>query len=333
MAKEIIPHERIAMCYRRIIPGQKFVKVYKTTNYAHYGGLVTCGSVWQCPVCSARICERKRVELVKATERWKASGGLVLLGTQTAPHRMGQPLKQCLSMFTRSRFLLRHRKPWKRIAAGIGLAGTVRALEVTYGENGWHVHAHELMFLRPGEVDPRGLQEMLLEEWKKACVDSGLPMPNHHGLQIDDGSKAAKYASKWGMEDELTKAHVKTGKGNHWTPWDFLRLVDQGDMQGVPLFTEYAKAFKGRRQLVWSEGLRDLLGLGKELTDEEIAAQVDEGSILLGMLTRENWDLVLRADKRGELLEAAAAEGWGGVLKFISDLMRKSNPMFCQAHS
>lgn len=36
---------------------------------------------------------------------------------------------------------------------------------------------------------------------------------------------------------------------------------------------EYYQATKGSRALVWSRGLRDMCGLGQELTDEEIAAQ------------------------------------------------------------
>jgi len=314
-------NERVCVCCRRIIPMQNFVKVLKSGDRAHYGGLVTCASVWICPVCAAKISERKRADLVKGIAFWKDQGGEVLMLTQTVPHYLHEPLQVVLSGFMPARRLLRHRKPWKRISKRIGLAGTVRALEVTYGENGWHVHAHELLFRRPGlPVDIEDLQSALLGEWQQACLDAGRPEPNEHGIKVDDGSKAAKYASKWGMEDEVTKAHLKKGKEGHWSPWDFLRQVDQGNMTGVSLFAEYARAFKGRHQLEWSNGLRQLLGLGAEASDEEIAAQQEEGAILLGLLTRENWRVVLHANKRGELLEVAAASGWDGVLNFIATL-------------
>ena len=39
------------------------------------------------------------------------------------------------------------------------------------------------------------------------------------------------------------------------------------------LAREYYKATKGRKALVWSRGLRDMCGLGEELSDEEVAAQ------------------------------------------------------------
>lgn len=321
IAKEIMSHERVATCCRRIIPGQKFVKVLKAREKAHYGGLQVCGSIWVCPICAAKISERRRAELVKAIDIWTSSGGVVFMLTQTVPHYQNQPLKQVLTGFTKARGLLRNRKPWKRIAARVGLVGSVRALEVTYGENGWHVHVHELLFLRPGQEDLVAFEEEVLKQWKKACVDAGLGIPNHHGVKIDDGSQAGEYAGKWGMEHELTKAHIKAGRDGHVSPWDFLRQVDEGNMDGVALFTEYAKAFKGKRQLVWSDGLRDLLGLGVEATDQDLAEQTEEGAELLGLLTRQNWKVVLRADKRGELLEVAAASGWEGVVRFIRDLV------------
>lgn len=323
IAREILPQERVSTCCRRMVPGRSVVEIWKAKEKAHYSGLRVCASVWVCPVCAAKISERRREELVRGIEAWKAIGGQVIMLTQTVPHYQHQPLNWVLSRFSKARKLLRNRKPWKRIAAGIGLAGSVRALEVTYGENGWHVHVHELLFLRPGvQVDLVVLESDVLEQWKKACIGAGLSEPNHHGVKVDNGAQAAKYASKWGMEDELTKAHIKKGREGHLTPWDFLRQVDEGDMEGVGLFVEYAKAFKGKRQLTWSEGLRDLLGLAKEETDEEVAARVEEDAVLLGLLTREHWQLVLRADKRGELLEVAAAYGWDGVVGFIRELVR-----------
>ena len=38
------------------------------------------------------------------------------------------------------------------------------------------------------------------------------------------------------------------------------------------MFRTYAQTFKGRRQLYWSNGLRDSLALAEQATDEEIAA-------------------------------------------------------------
>jgi hypothetical protein len=243
--------------------------------------------------------------------------------TQTVPHYAFQALSLVLGGFGKARKLMRHRKPWKRLAKRIGLIGTIRALEVTYGENGWHVHVHELLFLEPGfEVFLTGIEGEILKMWQDACESAGLDRPNMRGIQLQDGTYAARYAGKWGVEDELTKAHLKRGRDGNIGPWDMLRMAGAGGTAIAPLFREYAEAFRGKRQLVWSEGLRDLLGLGVQVSDEELANQIEEEAVLLGTLKEYQWRIVLHADRRGELLEVAAAEGWPGVIAYIRGLVK-----------
>jgi hypothetical protein len=202
-----------------------------------------------------------------------------------------------------------------RAADASGIVGTVRALEVTYGANGWHVHSHEILFSR-GEARPDA--DGLLPVWQTACIRSGFKAPNGHGLSVEDGSKAAEYASKWGAAEELTKAHVKRGKEGGRSPWDLLRDGGSGDRQAAALFVQYAGQFKGKKQLVWSKGLRDLLGLGAERTDEELAGEQVEESVVIATLTREEWSAVLGNDLRAEVLLIAREEGAAGVWRLLS---------------
>lgn len=317
VSRGFLPEHRVGTCLRRLQPLSSTVRVFKSHEKCHYGGLMVCGSIWVCPVCAAKISEHRRMDLQQGIETWKGLGGSVLLITHTVPHYGFQPLKFVLQGFGKGRRLQLNRKPFKGLTKRIGLAGTVRALEVTHGDNGWHVHDHELFLLRPGStVNLLELQGELLAQWQDACESAGLDRPNLHGISVQDGNYAAKYASKWGMDCELTKSHLKRGREENFTPWDLLRFGKRD------LFREYAKAFKGKRQLVWSKGLRDLLGLGKDKTDEEIAAQVDEEAELLGTLSAQEWAWVLRADRRGELLHVAEASGWSGVLRYIAKLIR-----------
>lgn len=308
---------RVCKCHRTNI--QSNVDLMRSKEgRVHYKGLMICGSVWACPVCASKISERRRLELVEAVNRAKALGLRVYLVTSTAPHHQGDGLKLLLERFTNARRLFRNRKEFKKWAKEIGLKGYLRALETTHGFNSWHNHTHELFFCDGSKVpDARDI----LLAWQKACIDAGLEMPNEHGLVIDMGDKAAKYAAKWGIEDELTKAHIKKGREGRLTPFDLLREVrDNRCVESTKLFREYVNEFKGRKQLAWSKGLRSLLGCNVELSDEEVAAQIEEGSILLGSLTNQQWKVVLGADKRGELLEVAKREGWHGVLKFIEKI-------------
>ena len=72
------------------------------------------------------------------------------------------------------------------------------------------------------------------------------------------------------------------------------------------LFQVYAKAFHGRRQLYWSNGLRDLLGLSRELTDEELAAKAeDERASVLATITVAQWRAIRRFHQEAHLLTVA----------------------------
>lgn len=322
--REIMPEHRLATCCRRLVPRVHLVEIWKSQDRAHYKGLMTCGSIWVCPVCAARISEFRRQELIKANRNWTRAGGAILHVVQTVPHNRGQGLKQLLDGFGYARRLMRNRKPWKAWQVKNHLAGTLRSLEVTFGfENGWHVHSHEEFFFPSGVVlGPIEAQGELYSMWVDACKSAGLGRPTlKHGLQVQDGSFAAGYMAKWGIESEVTKSHIKHARGGNYGPFDMLQEYSEGKEEFSDLFREYAKAFHGKKQLHWSKGMRELVGIGSEESDEELAGKIEEDAVFLGSLDRFLWSRVLAADKRGELLEVAAAKGWEGVLDFIADLL------------
>ncbi|MBC7773826.1 MAG: rolling circle replication protein, Rep63 protein, partial [Phycisphaerae bacterium] len=141
--------------------------------------------------------------------------------------------------------------------------------------------------------------------------------------KLDDGSKAAKYVSKWGLEDEMTKGHTKKALHGE-TPFDFLRayLVDSKDKQAGALFKEFAETFKGKRQLFWSPGLKKRYAIG-ESSDEELAVQMDDYAAMLGVITLEQWRDVLRVEGRGILLQVAASGGWEAVLVYLVSIKKE----------
>lgn len=101
------------------------------------------------------------------------------------------------------------------------------------------------------------------------------------------------------------------------TPFALLMDYGDGDEQSGVLFMQYAKAFKGRRQLVWSTDLRARLGLSQEATDAELGAdEVSELDIILARLSLAEWKAIYYTDHRGTLLDiassgsAAAIDDW-----------------------
>lgn len=238
--------------------------------------------------------------------------------TLTIPHHAKQSLAPLLDKFSEARRTMKNRTPFKRYAAAIGLTGSVRALEVTHGANGFHVHSHEIIFCKPGQAQPEAAA--ILAMWQAACKTAGLPAPNIHGVDIQRADAAASYVAKWGASHELTKSHIKKGRGeNSRTPFDMLKAFQAGgDMKDAKLFAQYAAAMKGKRQLLYSKGLKELLGI-KELSDEELLEQAQTSETVC-FLAVEDWILICKRGKRGELLQAAEVDGAEGVKAFIAAL-------------
>lgn len=331
VARSILPESRTAKCLR-IRAFNSDVQVWKHHEHgtAAYAGLQTCGSVWACPVCAAKVAERRRVELQAAMAAHKAKGGTVNLLTLTTPHQKTDKLSDLLKMQGKALHRFWTDRAVRDILKEMGTIGHVRALEVTHGRkspsnNGWHPHYHCLMFGGSSGLSGtcstaqrKDWQVRLYLRWAACCLKSGLGEPSYeHGLKLDDGTKAGNYAAKWGLEDEMTKGHTKKALHGE-TPFDFLRayLADGSDRQAAALFKEFADTFKGKRQLSWSKGLKAMFAI-EETTDDELATRVEESAVLLGSLTVDQWRDVLKVDGRATVLEIAARSGWHEVQRFL----------------
>jgi Replication protein len=299
---------------------------------AFYSGLMVCGLIWICPVCAWRISRGRRAELKKAIDVHLGRGGSVWLLTLTFPHYAGEDLGVLYKkMRIKARRKMLNRPGWKRWAESVGFLGSVCAVEVTHGENGWHIHTHEILFVKPSGNDKQDLKAaaaVILPLWQSACEAAGLPRPSaKYGINLQNGDAAASYVSKWGLEGELTRWHAKKGKLGGKTAFDFLRDVVNGgghDCESAELFRVYARELKGKRQLVWTDGLWEaLLGDEEQVTDEELVEQPEEpGAQLLGVLSRDEWKVILASGvDRFKPLEIAWAErSWEAVLRYVEGL-------------
>lgn len=294
------------MVYLKPTKGEKLGHVELWKGHVHgkafYQGLMTCRSVWACPLCAAKISERRRVELDAGhTKATKDMGWRSHMVTLTIPHGIGDDLKLLLTLLSKA---LRRMSSGKnnlhakleKTLPGEKIYGYVRAREVTHRVHGWHPHFHLIVFTSQG-ITPEDLLGVYLPAWQAACVAVGLGRPSdEHGVDVRDGTYAASYASKWGIEDEMTKSHAKQGRLGSITPWGLLRAVLDEDNADYPperaaaLFKVYAKAFHRQKQLYWSTGLRDLLELEKEVSDDVIAEAPDEEQAsLYAKITVSQW--------------------------------------------
>lgn len=307
VVNRLFPKSETAKCSRARIPRQSVVlrKDYEH-NKAFYTGLRRCSSVWLCPLCAAKIAERRRAELVAAVAMAKAMGWQVMLLTATVPHGLGDDVNGMLDQMLKAWRKMTDSRKGKELRKLFDLRGTIRTLEVTDGQNGFHPHFHALLFIG-STFSPESVQAGFLPLWQDACVKADLPCPSdYRGLRVDDGSWAAKYASKWGLEDEMVRGHMKKSKSDKgMTPWDMLRdILENRSQRAEERFRLYALAFKGRRQIYWSNGLRAKLGV-EDVSDEDLVAIEEESAFVLAELTEEQWRAVLATHSEAALLDVA----------------------------
>lgn len=310
-------NHRVKNCCRAHLKGKDEVSInsYLSGGFG-YGNLQKCGSVWVCPVCAAKIVAFRRSDLSSFIDRSGAAGASISMLTLTVPHGYADTLSATLDQIGKAKELMQHRKTWKSMATRIGLIGQVRTLEVTHGKNGWHPHFHILLFTDRPLQGIGALTQDILAMWQSACSKVGAAIPNAHGVSIKRTRKnVADYVQKWGIDYEMTSGPTsKKGLGGR-TPFQLLEAAGE-DRQAAKLFQEYADCFRGKRQLVFSKGLRALYGFDNQLSDEEILEAGDLAPVPVAAISLSSWRVIVRRCLRGEVL-AALHNG-----KSLSDINR-----------
>lgn len=319
------PGDRYRVCdCRHVSHGDVGVMRSIEHQSCFYKGLVTCGSVWACPVCASVIQERRRAEIAQAIAWAEAQGLVVVLVTLTFPHYAWHRLTDLISQQREAFKRLRKGKAYDKIKP----VGVIRSLEVTHGANGWHPHTHELWFCEPEKVPS---QALLVHLWKSACSRAGLLDTDNsdqlaafmiHSVDVKRDMTAGDYLAKqddsrsWGFAEEVSKAASKAGRSKGVHPHHFLVRGSEGDSER---FTEYVQAMKGARQLHWSPGLKSRVGLD-DLDDKTLADESQQAADLLALLSQDDWKIIRGNAAHAELLDAAESGGVPAIRALIASL-------------
>lgn len=284
---------RVRACGRNPVSAGVSVGV-DASGEARVVGVQSCGSVWCCPVCSSRIDGERADELREAIANHTADGGKVFFLTLTMRHKAGEALADLWDgvskAWTSAMGVNRSaREAWQ----AVGKVAWVRRVEVTHGENGWHVHVHALVFVKGEPADLPSLERRVFAAWRAALVRQGFGAPTERrGIELRDatgvedvgGYMAKGYGEGWSIANEVGSGSSKLARGTNRTPFEILAELQDGlrvpysvetaDVQTTDarLWREWEAASHGRRAMTWSKGGRQrVLGSRPEFTDEQLA--------------------------------------------------------------
>lgn len=275
--------------------------------------------------------------------RTSGTGGALVFGTLTVRHHRGQSLARLWDAISGAFNATtsgagvewngsRRRNGYEGDKVRFGIRGIVRVVEVKHGANGWHPHIHFIMFLDRAlsDVERQQLNDRMYARWVNALAKDGLTASREHGIDLRPVFSAAlaDYFAKAqythvtgtaGAAYEVTGSQSKQqGKGGR-TPFQILRdIVAQGDADDLDLWHEYERASKGRRQLTWSHGLKNLLDMEPEKTDEEIVEESLDGETV-AVVTASDFNRMAKAGQSCRLLELAERPDRGKSLRAFLD--------------
>ena len=245
-----------------------------------------CSSVWLCPVCSSRIAAERRKELAQAVE---SSDAYTVLITYTLQHDRSDKLEDLLNALRRAVNKVKSGRWYEAYLQEHEIIASASSLEFTHGSHGWHPHYHQLLFLRK-KPNPDRIHDQLSERFTHFLMKDGQYASSFHGIDVRSSRKdVSGYISKWNVIDELINVQYKKGRSESLNVWQLAQLAVSGDPEASRLWLEYAKASYRKKALQWSRGARELLGIGQEETDEEIAQEdpMDEGELICSFTMRE----------------------------------------------
>lgn len=317
------------------------VHVHQSCEHGHafYSGVQVCGSIWGCPICAAKISERRRQE-VEQSVSWAYESGLQpMMVTLTFPHQRSDDLGGLLDKQREALKRLRKGRVWDLAKQRWQFQGLVRALEITHSErNGWHPHTHELWFVS-SQTTAGDVKNTVMKRWKRICQDVGLLDPKNEqswrafdlrAVDVKAWCSAGEYLAKaddakhWGVDREMAKASSKGTKGGRKAgrhPFKLLAESLDGSERAGQLYVDFIQKVTERRvrALFFSPGLKGRIGIDDQ-TDEELAEEQRDEAVALGQLTADDWRLIRRLGRQSAVLDAAEVGGWNAIVMLLAGL-------------
>jgi hypothetical protein len=253
------------------------VQIQVKDGVAFTRNLTTCGSVWVCPVCSAKVLAKRQLEIADAITAWQKRNGYFVFHTITLPHPKGANVaRQRLGLKTAWDAINKGR--FSALNKTYGQAGYLKVIECSSGDCGFHLHLHVIRFttrwLTSNEV--LDWSESLFNQMSKALVKKGFRAPNIKAQAFDQVEITAEWSGYFAksFDNPVDAASSTENVSRDHSVW---RLLDKAIATPKSIYTrlwnDYEKGTHNLRQMTWSQGFRRELGLAEDETDTEISEE------------------------------------------------------------
>ena len=247
------PGKGLRGCGRTLVAVHERVDVRLTGGVAHFTGLMTCGLVWMCPVCSPKIRHGRALTVERGLNRALEMGHGIEFVTLTSRHHLGQALADLFSRSQKAFNAMRTDKSFRTLMARFTLRW-IMVREVLYGPiNGWHPHFHlaVITWVPLTPTERAELEEGFWRGWSHQLQRVGLSAMRGPGVLVKPCTSAdglAGYLCKVEADDgatrslslELTRSDLKRAGGVLRTPEQILEdYLDTGDLADLALLEEY----------------------------------------------------------------------------------------------
>lgn len=332
------------------VPAMPHVCHNKDEGYAFIRGLAHCGYP-TCPTCGRKLAHGRAEEIREAIENTLARGGGSYMIMLTLPHGPKDRLSDLLDSTWRAWGKVNQGRAWVEDQELFGVFGTIRSLEATYGNNGWHPHLHVLIFTEEklDRVSREALSARIYHRWGRKIAAQG------HGevrqelfklIPVQTAEAIGRYLSKVTGDDhegrtfeprkaglEMARGDLKVGKKNGLSPLQILDIALEmpDEPEGVAaaeLWRSWEKSVTGRQLIRWSgrgDGfLKRILNVA-DLTDEDIL-EAKEAATVTVPLTVAQWQVLRNNPHRIRLLLDYVVSDGVAVVDDVVDWIAEGDP-------
>lgn len=235
-------------------------------------GMVTCGSVWCCPVCAAKVAAKRADELATVLDAVHASGGSAFMLTLTISHSARDRLG--LSRDERERRgKLDKRRKWRNRLDKLDQRRCSRELAE---EKGWDVDEHQA---DADDIEETGIRRDI------AASDPDMVTvgPRAREQRDADAHELEELNARRGCWDAVTDCWQATTGGRDWGPdqdesrllgWAKVTEVTDG---GTPAILAGHPAGHGYSGNGWHVHVHVLLCFEHDVSEEFVAAKIAGG--------------------------------------------------------